>query len=159
MSKARRTFFAGTIVSTLSLFVVLLVLTGCPKPHPNPIYGTVTAKVDGQQYNGVINSTGEEETHGIRTFFFMSNSDKHRYISISIKNYHGAGTYAAGPNAPQLPGGYAEPMYNDSTDTYFADKGAVIVTSANAKDVQGTFHFITSNGTNISDGSFVITMP
>jgi len=69
---------------------------------------------------------------------------------FELMNYNGVGTYPLNDTAS-----VGEYISGSSlTGALIATSGSVTITSVTSTLVKGTFNFTTSNGTNISNGSF-----
>ena len=160
----------------LVMTISLVSLTSCSKDDDGggdggAGEGTITAKVDGQQFTSMeITSTANTVSGGGQTSMTVQGNTATQAINLIIFGYDGVGTYELTSGNVFISASYSEPNVNDPLNmptwsAPYQDSGVIgqikISEDANGR-VKGTFSFTGKNvetgGTKqITEGAFNLT--
>jgi len=139
-------------ILTLSL-LLFCSLSACKKGNVAPSIETANDTI-AAQVNGApmifYSIQFSAYTAGAYSEFNIIGGDNTRTISLHIANYHGVGTYL-------FTGSNSSASFQDSTTTYAATSGSVIITKTTNSYIQGIFSF-TAGPYNITNGLFNSTL-
>jgi hypothetical protein len=137
---------------SMALLLGVLFLAGCSKKSDSPSY-SMKATAGGTSISANnASATLAGTTLAIAGVNSSGGSATPPYISITIVNFTGTGTYnidAAGTvaSASYFPD-------SDVSHVKISKTGSVVVTSSSSASVAGTFSFTTTDGTSVTGGTF-----
>lgn len=122
--------------------------------------GTLTAKIDGQDWASLKATVGAVVTNGVLAV--QGSTSNGEFIRINISNYNGIGTYKTGDNLSNVNSisyGTISPIATWMS-TFNIGSGTIEITGDTATNVTGTFSFTGLNASagnstkTISEGTF-----
>lgn len=148
----------------LMLFLSVSMFLSCTNSSDEDLgltgEGTLTAKIDGQDWASLKATVGAVVTNGVLAV--QGSTSNGEFIRINISNYNGIGTYKTGDNLSNVNSisyGTISPIATWMS-TFNIGSGTIEITGDTATNVTGTFSFTGLNASagnstkTISEGTF-----